>query len=251
MQIFILITQLSLLLSFSTSTSSWPDISTTTTSTSFWPGTSTTTTTPSTGSFERIHLLLARNVQLLSSSSPSDYSRSVTCDDPNILPYVENRITENGALIITATSDCDVTIRAYTYQNIQINSVATLSMASGYSYKGFQLKLFSLGNTLIQINNIGYDLAELTFLGNSTVTVSGTVGKFTLVNQGKGSVDARSLSTGNANVTLTSTGSVRVKSTSAMNLIVNGTGTVLWCSPKVQIDVSASAYQTRNIVYQC
>ena len=123
MKFFIVVVQLSLLFVFvSCSSSSAP---------SWFSSSSSGTSTPSTGSFERIHLLLARTVQLQSSSPPSDYSRRVTCDDPNILPYVENRITENGTLISTATSDCDVTIRAYTYQNTQINSVLSLSMTDG------------------------------------------------------------------------------------------------------------------------
>ncbi|CAF1274907.1 unnamed protein product, partial [Adineta steineri] len=84
--------------------------------------------TPSTPSFNKINILLARNVQLQATSSPGDYFVTITCDDPSILPYVRANVTEDSMLVVTATTDCDVTIGAYTYQAIHLDSVSLLSM---------------------------------------------------------------------------------------------------------------------------
>ncbi|CAF2754246.1 unnamed protein product [Rotaria sp. Silwood2] len=208
------------------------------------------TSSPSTPSFYKINILLARSVQLQATSSPSDYSTKITCDDPSILPYVQANVTQDSVLIISATIDCDVIIRAYTYQAIHIHSVSTLIMTD-YSYKGYQLRLLSMGNSQIQISNIAYDLAEFIFLGNSTTKLSGNIGKLTVVNRGKGSVDATSTATPSINATLTGVGSLQVKSTANMNLIVGGTGILTWCSPKVQMDVTLDIYRKKNILYQC
>jgi hypothetical protein len=210
----------------------------------------TSTSSPSTASFDKINILLARNVLLQSTSSPSDYTTKITCDDPSILPYVRANVTEDSTLIVSATTDCDVTIRAYTYQTIHIESVSTLAMAD-YSYKGYQLTLRSMGNSQIQISNIGYDLADFIFLGNSTVKIRGIIGKLTVVSRGKGSVDVTGIATPNVNATLTGAGSLQVKSTANMNLIVDGTGNLSWCSPNVQMNVTFDIYKKKNILYQC
>ncbi|CAF1309563.1 unnamed protein product [Adineta steineri] len=205
--------------------------------------------TPSTPSFNKINILLARNVQLQATSSPGDYFVTITCDDPSILPYVRANVTEDSMLVVTATTDCDVTIGAYTYQAIHLDSVSLLSMTS-YSYRGYELKLLSMGNSQIQIANIGYDLAEFTLVGNSTMEMSGKIGKLTITSRGKGFIDATRIETANVNATLAGVGSLRVKSTANMNLIVDGTGNLMWCSPKVQMDVTYD-YRKKNIVYQC
>jgi hypothetical protein len=210
----------------------------------------TSTSSPSTASFDKINILLARNVLLQSTSSPSDYTTKITCDDPSILPYVRANVTEDSTLIVSATTDCDVTIRAYTYQTIHIESVSTLTMAD-YSYKGYQLTLRSMGNSQIQISNIGYDLADFIFLGNSTVKIRGIIGKLTVVSRGKGSVDVTGIATPNVNATLTGAGSLQVKSTANMNLIVDGTGNLSWCSPNVQMNVIFDISKKKNILYQC
>jgi hypothetical protein len=221
-----------------------------TTTTTGEPFTTSTSTSPTAPSFDRINILLARNVQLQATSSPSDYSTTITCDDPSILPYVRSNITADSTLIIAATTDCDVTIRAYTYQAIHIDSVSKLIMTA-YSYKGYQLRLVSMGNSDIQIANIGYDLAEFIFLGNSTVRLSGNIGKLTIASRGKGSVDATNIATANVNATLTGAGSLQVKSTANMYLFVNGIGTLTWCSPQVQMNVTFDIYKRKNILYQC
>ncbi|CAF5062635.1 unnamed protein product, partial [Rotaria sp. Silwood1] len=249
-----------------TTTTAFPTTTTTTfptTTSSAFPTTTTTgfpitttsgsqfpTSSPSTPSFYEVNILIARNVQLQATSSPSDYSTKITCDDPSVLPYVQANVTEDSILIILATTDCDVTIRAYTYQAIHIDSVSRLIMTD-YFYKGYQLRLLSMGNSQIQISNIGYDLAEFIFLGNSTAKLSGNIGKLTVVNLGKGSVDATSIATPSVNATLTGTGSLHVKSTANMNLIFDGTGIVTWCSPRVQMDVTLNIYKKQNILYQC
>jgi hypothetical protein len=201
-------------------------------------------------SFDKIVIILARNVQLQTTSSPSDYSSSITCDDPSILPYVRVNVTADGILHVSATTDCDVTIRAYTYQILHIDTVTSLSMTT-YSYKGYNLILTSMGNSDIKIANIGFDLADFTFLGNSTVTLGGNIGKLTITNRGKGTVDATNIQTPSANVTLTGSGSVRVKSTASMSLAITGTGTITWCSPNVEIAATPDPYKRKSIVYQC
>lgn len=208
------------------------------------------TSSPSTPPFDKINILLARNIRLQATSSPSDYSTSITCDDPSILPYVRANVTEDSTLIISATTDCDATIRAYTYQTIHIDSVSSLTMTD-YLYKGYQLRVISMGDSQIQISNIGYDLAEFIFLGTSTVKLGGNIGKLTVVNRGKGSIDATNIATPSANATMTGSGSLRVKSTADMNLTVSGTGNLTWCSPRVQMDVTLDIYKKKNILYQC
>ncbi|CAF1122406.1 unnamed protein product [Adineta steineri] len=221
----------------------------TTTGSTFTPTFYSSSSTPSTPSFNKINILLARNVQLQATSSPGDYSVTITCDDPSILPYVRANVTEDSMLVVTATTDCDVTIGAYTYQAIHLDSVSLLSMTS-YLYRGYELKLLSMGNSQIQIANIGYDLAEFTLVGNSTMEISGKIGKLTIISRGKGFIDATRIETANVNATLAGVGSLRVKSTANMNLIVDGTGNLMWCSPKVQMDVTYD-YRKKNIVYQC
>ncbi|CAF1477373.1 unnamed protein product [Didymodactylos carnosus] len=247
-----------------TTTTNTPSTTTTTntpstTTTTNTPSTTTTTTTSSTRtlpttpylpSFNKIIILLARYVHLQTTPSPSDYEAAITCDDPSILPYVWTNVTADSALVVSATTDCDVTVRAFTYQEIQIESVSKLDMTS-YSYKGSQLKLISMGNSEIKIANIGYDSGVFTFLGNSTVTLSGSVGKLNVISRGKGTIDARSITTPNVDATLTGSGSLQVKSTTNMNLTVNGTGNVTWCSPNVQIAVTPDIYRKKSIVYQC
>ncbi|CAF4350233.1 unnamed protein product [Rotaria sp. Silwood2] len=210
----------------------------------------TTTVSPSISSFNKINILLARNVRLKPTSSPSDYSAKITCDDPSILPYVQAYVTPDSTLIVSATTDCDVLIQAFTYEKIHIDSVLKLAMTD-YSYKGYQLTLLSMGNSEIQISNIGFDLAEFIFLGNGSAKLSGNIGKLTIVNRGKGSVDATNIATPSVTATLTGTGSLQVKSTANMNLSVDGVGNLTWCSPKVQMDVPLDIYKKKNIFYQC
>ncbi|CAF4239069.1 unnamed protein product, partial [Adineta steineri] len=118
----------------STSSSTpWPTPSRPTTTGSTFTPTPTyysSSSTPSTPSFNKINILLARNVQLQATSSPGDYFVTITCDDPSILPYVRANVTEDSMLVVTATTDCDVTIGAYTYQAIHLDSVSLLSMTS-------------------------------------------------------------------------------------------------------------------------
>ncbi|CAF4105184.1 unnamed protein product [Rotaria sp. Silwood2] len=210
----------------------------------------TTTVSPFISSFNKINILLARNVRLKPTSSPSDYSAKITCDDPSILPYVQAYVTPDSTLIVSATTDCDVLIQAFTYEKIHIDSVLKLAMTD-YSYKGYQLTLLSMGNSEIQISNIGFDLAEFIFLGNGSAKLSGNIGKLTIVNRGKGSVDATNIATPSVTATLTGTGSLQVKSTANMNLSVDGVGNLTWCSPKVQMDVPLDIYKKKNIFYQC
>ncbi|CAF2560115.1 unnamed protein product [Rotaria sp. Silwood2] len=108
----------------------------------------TTTVSPFISSFNKINILLARNVRLKPTSSPSDYSAKITCDDPSILPYVQAYVTPDSTLIVSATTDCDVLIQAFTYEKIHIDSVLKLAMTD-YSYKGYQLTLLSMGNSEI------------------------------------------------------------------------------------------------------
>ena len=124
-------------------------------------------------------------------------------------------------------------------------------MTGYFPYRGYQLKLISMGNSQIQIANIVYAVAELIFLGNSEVKLSGNVDKLTIVSRGKGSIDATSIVTPNVNATLAGSGSLQVKSTADMNLIVDGIGYLNWCSPKVQMDVLLDNYRQKNIVYRC
>jgi hypothetical protein len=208
------------------------------------------TSAPLLSSFDKILIILARTVQLQTTSSPTDYSSSITCDDPSILPYVQANVTADAILHVSATTDCDVTIRAYTYQTLHIDTVTSLFMTA-FSYKGYNLKLTSMGNSDIKIANIGFDLGDFTFLGNSTVTLSGNIGKLTIINRGKGTVDASNIQTPSANVTLTGSGSIRVKSTASMNLESTGTGTITWCSPNVEITVTPDPYKRKSIIYQC
>ncbi|CAF1054769.1 unnamed protein product [Rotaria sordida] len=208
------------------------------------------TSSPSIPSFDKINILLARNVQLEATSSPSDYSAKITCDDSSILPYVQANVTQDSTLIVSATTDCDVLIRAYTYQKIRIESVLKLTMTD-YSFKGYQLGIISMGDSQIQIANIGFDLAEFIFLGNSSAKLSGNIGKLTIVSRGKGSIDATNIVTPSVTATLTGTGLLQVKSTANMNLSVDGTGTLTWCSPNVQMDVTFDIYNKKNILYQC
>ncbi|CAF4941186.1 unnamed protein product [Rotaria sp. Silwood1] len=247
-------------LTTTTATTTWPTTTTnttpwpTTTRRTSWPTTTARTTwpasSPSTSSFNKVNILLARNVQLRATSSPSDYSTTITCDDPSILPYIRKDVSQDSTLTISATSDCDVNIRAYNYQAIHIDTVSRLIMTD-YSYRGYQLRFVSMGNSQIDIINVDYDFAEFLFLGNSTVKLGGNIGALTVVTRGKGSVDATHVATPHVNATLSGIGSLQVKSTVNMNLIVEGTGNLTWCSPKVQMDVTPDVYGKTSILYQC
>ncbi|CAF2969410.1 unnamed protein product [Rotaria sp. Silwood2] len=131
-----------------TTTVASPPTTTTVAPTTTTVAPTTTTVSPFISSFNKINILLARNVRLKPTSSPSDYSAKITCDDPSILPYVQAYVTPDSTLIVSATTDCDVLIQAFTYEKIHIDSVLKLAMTD-YSYKGYQLTLLSMGNSEI------------------------------------------------------------------------------------------------------
>jgi hypothetical protein len=153
-------------------------------------------------------------------------------------------------LLINSTADCNVIIRAYEFQTIHIGYIVSLT-TSGY-LKGNHLSIKTDGESKIVLNNIFYNVVEVTLSSHSSVTLLGVAQKLDVIQLGQGTFDGRFLSTDHATVFTKNSGLVRVKSNNHLSLTVEESANVIWCSPQVDIKKIGEIYQTPpKIAYNC
>jgi hypothetical protein len=153
-------------------------------------------------------------------------------------------------LTIDSTADCDVTIRAYEFHNIQIGAI--ISLETSNNLKGDQLAIQISGISTIMLNNITYNAVEVRLLSSSNVTLSGTARRLDVTQLGRGTFDARYLSTDHATVFTNYSGLVKIKSNNYLSLTVNEFGDIIWCSPHGNITTEGTMQHGRpNIIYYC
>ena len=153
-------------------------------------------------------------------------------------------------LFIRSTADCDVIIRGYEFQNIHIGYIASLSTSG--NLVGNKLTIKTDGVSNLVLTNIVYNKVEVFLSSNSSVTLSGTAQRLDIIQLSQGTVDARFLSSSYATVLTKNTGAVKVKSNDYLSIVVEGSGNVIWCSPRVDIkDDGAKNFVPSKIVYHC
>jgi Putative auto-transporter adhesin, head GIN domain len=191
---------------------------------------------------------VAKHVILQSSSTPTDYTVEFKCK-LNMDHYVSANVS-NSNLLIRSTDDCDVIIRAYQFQNIFIGYIDSLSTAG--NLVGNKLTIKTDGRSNLLLANLVYDTVQIFPSSNSSVTLSGAVKRLDIVQLSQGTFDARLLSTNYATVLSKNTGVVKIKSNDYLSITVEGSGNVIWCSPRVDIkDNSAKDLVPSKIVYYC
>jgi hypothetical protein len=191
---------------------------------------------------------VAKNVFLQGISTPTDDTVEFRCD-MNTIHYVSAHVT-NTTLTITSTADCDIIIRAHEFQIIQIGMVASLTTSD--NLKGNELAIKTDGASRIILNNIVYNMVEVSLSSSSSVTLSGSAKRIIAIQLGRGTFDARSLSTDHATVFTNNLGLVRIRSNNYLLLTVEGSGDIIWCSPHGDIQLKNGMYDTPpKIVYYC
>jgi hypothetical protein len=219
--------------------------STTSSSSSSWSWSSPDITVKS---FTTVIIPVAKKVYLEGTSSPTDYSVRFVCYS-NLIPHVSANVS-NMSLVIDSTADCDVTIRAYEFRNVHIESVNSLTTSDNLN--GSQLSLKSSGVSEITLNNINYDVVEILLLNSSNVTLSGAAKRLDVFQVGMGVFDARSFSIDYAKVFTSNSNLIQIKSNNYLSLTVHGTANIIWCSPYVDIRIEETTSFTRpNIMYHC
>jgi hypothetical protein len=164
-------------------------------------------------------------------------------------PYVTASVT-NMTLLMISSANCHVIIRAYEFQTIHIGNIATLTTSGNLI--GNQLTIKVDGASNILLNNIVYNVVEVILSSTSSATLSGVAQRLNVIQLGLGSFDGRFLSTDNATVFTKNSGLVKIKSNDYLSLTIDGSGDVIWCSPRVNIKENSGIYNTPpKIVFHC
>ena len=163
--------------------------------------------------------------------------------------YVSANVS-NMHLLIRSTADCDVIIRAYEFQNIFIGYIVSLSTTG--NIVGNKLTIKTDGTSNLILANIVYDTVQVFPSSNSSITLSGAAKRLDVVQLSQGTFDARLLSNNYATVLAKNTGIVKIKSNDYLSITVEGSGNVIWCSPRVDIkDDSATDLTPSKIIRYC